>query len=80
MTPNSPVLLGQLDLERHDGRTFEGVAVRVTQRVLAMAVGIWHNNLSGAAVSRSLVAMTTEHIGTTRLGLGEGCQAFEGGP
>ena len=49
-------LKGQLDLERHGGRTFEGVAVRVTQRVLAMAVGIWHNNLTGAAVTRSLIA------------------------
>lgn len=46
---------GQLDLERRSGRTFEGVAVRVTQRVLTMAVGIWHNNLTGAAVTRSLV-------------------------
>jgi hypothetical protein len=49
-------LKGQLDLERHGGRTFEGVAVRVTQRVLAMAAGIWHNNLTGAAVTRSLIA------------------------
>ena len=32
-------LKGQLDLEQHGGLTFEGVAVRVTQRVLAMAVG-----------------------------------------
>jgi hypothetical protein len=49
-------LKGQLDLERHGGRTFEGVAVRVTQRVLAMAVGIWHNNPTGAAATRSLIA------------------------
>jgi len=28
----------------------------VTQRVLAMAAGIWHNNLTGAAVTRSLIA------------------------
>jgi hypothetical protein len=49
-------LKGQLDLERHGGRTFEGVAVRVTQRVLAMTAGIWHNNLTGAAVTRSLIA------------------------
>ena len=41
-------LKGQLDLEQHGGRTFEGVAVRVTQRILAMAAGIWHNNLTGA--------------------------------
>ncbi|WP_330321504.1 IS982 family transposase (plasmid) [Streptomyces clavifer] len=49
-------LKGQLDLERHSGRTFEGVAVRVAQRVLAMAAGIWHNNRIGAPVTRSLVA------------------------
>src|SRR5450755_1158110 len=41
-------LKGRLDLEQHGERTFEGVAVRVTQRVLAMAVGIWYNNLTGA--------------------------------
>jgi Transposase DDE domain len=29
-------LKGQLDLEEHGGRTFEGVAVRVAQRILAM--------------------------------------------
>ncbi|MER6237645.1 IS982 family transposase [Streptomyces clavifer] len=49
-------LKGQLDLERHSGRTFEGVAVRVAQRVLAMAAGIWHNNRIGAPVTRSLIA------------------------
>ncbi|MFE7403636.1 hypothetical protein [Streptomyces sp. NPDC057557] len=49
-------LKGHLDLERHSGRTFEGVAVRVAQRVLAMAAGIWHNNKVGAPVTRSLVA------------------------
>jgi hypothetical protein len=41
---------------QHSGRTFEGVAVRVAQRVLARAAGIWHNNKVGAPVSRSLVA------------------------
>ncbi|WP_418088266.1 hypothetical protein [Streptomyces sp. NPDC056231] len=30
-------LKGRLDLEQHGGRTTEGVAVRVTQRVLALA-------------------------------------------
>jgi Transposase DDE domain len=49
-------LKGQLDLEQHGGRTFEGVAIRVAQRVLAMAAGIWHNNLIGAPVTRSLIA------------------------
>ena len=36
-------LKGQLDLEQHGGRSFEGVAVRVAQRLLAMAAAIWHN-------------------------------------
>ncbi|MEV5282868.1 IS982 family transposase [Streptomyces sp. NPDC052811] len=49
-------LKGQLDLEQHGGRTFEGVAIRVAQRVLAMAAGIWHNNQAGAPVTRSLSA------------------------
>jgi hypothetical protein len=37
-------LKGQLDLEQHGGWTFDGVAVRVSQRILAMAAAIWHNN------------------------------------
>jgi hypothetical protein len=49
-------LKGQLDLEQHGGRTFEGVAVRVAQRILAMAAAIWHNNKTGAPVTRSLTA------------------------
>ena len=49
-------LKGQLDLEQHGGRTFEGVAIRVAQRILAMAAGIWHNNKIGAPVTRSLIA------------------------
>jgi len=49
-------LKGQLDLEQHGGRTFEGVTIRVTQRILAMAAGIWHNNRIGAPVTRSLIA------------------------
>jgi hypothetical protein len=48
-------LKGQLDLEL-GGRTFEGVAIRVTQRILAMAAGIWHNNRIGAPGPRSLIA------------------------
>jgi hypothetical protein len=47
---------GQLDLEQHGGRTREGVAVRVAQRVLALAAAIWHNFQTGQAVSRSLTA------------------------
>jgi hypothetical protein len=34
---------GQLSLERHGGRTLAGVWVRVCQRVLALAAGVWHN-------------------------------------
>jgi hypothetical protein len=35
---------GQLDLERHGGRTAVGVAVRVLQRIVALTVAIWHND------------------------------------
>lgn len=49
-------LKGQLDLREHGGRTFEGVAIRVAQRILARAAGIWHNHKIGAPVTRSLVA------------------------
>jgi hypothetical protein len=49
-------LKGQLDLEQHGGRTDEGVAVRVAQRVLAMAAAIWHNHRTGQPVTRSLTA------------------------
>ncbi|CAI7973848.1 hypothetical protein FRAHR75_1170003 [Frankia sp. Hr75.2] len=49
-------LKGQLDLEGHGGRTFEGVAVRVAQRLLAMAAAIWHNNQTAAPVTRPLIA------------------------
>jgi len=47
---------GQLDLERHGGRTGVGVAVRVLQRVLALTAVIWHNDKTGQATMRSLVA------------------------
>ncbi|MEU6038655.1 hypothetical protein ABZ801_24920 [Actinomadura sp. NPDC047616] len=49
-------LKGQLHLEQHGGRTFEGVAVRVAQRILAMAAAIWHNHHTGQPVTRSLIA------------------------
>jgi hypothetical protein len=49
-------LKGQLDLERHGGRSYAGVAIRVAQRILAMATAIWHNNNTGAPVTRSLIA------------------------
>ena len=47
---------GQLDLERHGGRTPGGVAVRVLQRILALAAAIWHNHHTGQPTLRSLVA------------------------
>ncbi|MFJ4679628.1 MULTISPECIES: hypothetical protein [unclassified Kitasatospora] len=49
-------LKGQLDLEQHGRRTFEGVADRAAQRVLALAAGIWHSNEIGVPVSRSMIA------------------------
>jgi len=48
-------LKGQLDLERHGGRTTEGLYARVAQRLLAMAVCIWHNWAAGEPVKRSLI-------------------------
>ncbi|MFF4346253.1 IS982 family transposase [Streptomyces sp. NPDC001530] len=49
-------LKGQLDLEQHGGRTFEGVAIRVAQRILAMTAATWHNRKTSAPVTRSLIA------------------------
>jgi hypothetical protein len=49
-------LKGQLDLERHRGRTPAGVVTRVTQRLLAMTAAIWHNHQTGQSIRRSLVA------------------------
>ena len=48
-------LKGQLDLERHGGRTPAGVFTRIAQRLLAMAAAIWHNRATGAPVKRSLI-------------------------
>jgi hypothetical protein len=45
---------GQLDLERHGGRTPAGVMVRVLQRVLALTAAIWHNDKTGQPIKRSL--------------------------
>lgn len=47
---------GQLDLERHGGRTPAGVIVRVLQRILALTAAIWHNDTTSAPVHRSLTA------------------------
>jgi hypothetical protein len=49
-------LKDQLGLERHGGRTLVGVWVRVAQRLLALASGIWWNWQVGAPNKRSLVA------------------------
>jgi hypothetical protein len=49
-------LKGQLGLERHGGRTLAGVWVRVGQRLLALATGIWWNWQLGVPDKRSLVA------------------------
>ena len=34
---------GKLSLERHGGRTLQGVWARICQRVLALAIGVWNN-------------------------------------
>lgn len=47
---------GQLDLERHRGRTPGGVAVRVLQRILALTAAVWHNDHTGQPTHRSLLA------------------------
>jgi hypothetical protein len=48
-------LKGQLSLEHHGGRTPAGVLTRVTQRLLAMAAGIWHNWTTDVTSKRSLI-------------------------
>ena len=47
-------LKGQLDLERHGGRTTEGLYARIAQRLLAMAAAIWHNWAISAPAKQSL--------------------------
>lgn len=47
---------GQLDLERHGGRTKTGVIVRVLTRILALTAAIWHNDKTGQPIKRSLTA------------------------
>jgi hypothetical protein len=36
-------LKGQLSLERHGAHTMPGLITRITQRLLALAAGLWHN-------------------------------------
>ena len=47
---------GQLDLERHGGKSPAAVAVRVLCRILALTAAIWHNDKTGQPVKRSLTA------------------------
>jgi Transposase DDE domain len=49
-------LKGQLSLEQHGGRTIDGVTARILQRILALAAAIWHNDVTGQTVKRSLLA------------------------
>jgi hypothetical protein len=47
---------GQLDLERHGGRTKTGVIARVLTRILALTAAIWHNDKTAQPIKRSLTA------------------------
>jgi hypothetical protein len=49
-------LKDQLSLEGHGAHTIQGVWVRVAQRLLALAAGVWFNWQLGAPLKRSLVA------------------------
>jgi Transposase DDE domain len=49
-------LKGQLDLERHGGRSIAGVCARIAQRMLALTAAIWHNDHLGLRIRRSLTA------------------------
>jgi hypothetical protein len=49
-------LKGQLDLELHGGRSIDGVAARIGQRLLALTAAIWHNRATGQPLTRSLTA------------------------
>ncbi|MEV8438105.1 hypothetical protein AB0425_12075 [Actinosynnema sp. NPDC051121] len=47
---------GRLGLERHGGRTIEGVGGRIARRLLALTAAIWHNRATGQPVTRSVTA------------------------
>ena len=49
-------LKGQLDLEKHGGRTPAGITVRVLARILALTAAIWHNDKTDQEIMRSLIA------------------------
>lgn len=46
----------RLDLERHRGRTPNGVIVSALQRMHALIAAIWHNEHTGQPLIRSLTA------------------------
>ena len=47
---------GQLDLERHGGKTPAGVIARILSRILALTAAIWLNDKTEQPVKRSLTA------------------------
>nr|WP_237694917.1 IS982 family transposase [Streptomyces sp. SID5468] len=47
---------GQLDLERHGGKSPAGVVVRILSRILALTAVVWHNDKTDQPVKRSLIA------------------------
>jgi hypothetical protein len=49
-------LKSQLSLEDHGGRTIDGVATRIGQRLLALTAAIWHNHHTGQPITRNLTA------------------------
>ena len=49
-------LKDQLSLEGHRAHTIQGLWIRVAQRRLALAAGVWFNWQLGAPIKRSLVA------------------------
>jgi hypothetical protein len=49
-------LKDQLGLERHGAHTVQGVWIRVAQRLVALATGVWFNWQLHAPIKRSLVA------------------------
>ena len=46
----------QLGIERHRGKTIDGVCTRIAQRILALTAAIWHNDQLGLTTRRSLTA------------------------
>jgi hypothetical protein len=56
MTGHLWTFKSQLDLERHGGRTYAGVIIRVLTRILALTRVIWPNDKTGQPIKRSLIA------------------------